>query len=383
MRLAVTMLRRELRGGELGLLISAMIIAVGTVTTIGFFVDRLQRALALESASFIAADRVLSSSNPIPAQYAASASALGLETTRTVEFLSMAFSEDRAQLGSVKAVDEGYPLRGTLIAGDTPFARGQSVERGPIPGELWLESRLFASTDIEMGEELEIGRALLPAKKVLLKEPDRGGGFNAVGPRILMHWDDVEQTGVIQPGSRVTYKLLVAGDSDALAEWSAETAENLPDGIRLFGVRGGAEQIGRALERAERFLLLGSLLAVVLAGIAIALSAHRFADRHLDHIALLKTVGATPQTIDRLFIGMFVLLGLTTTFAGSLLGVSVQWGVSAVLAPFIPVTLPAPVLPGSDSVRLRPSRRSPDRPRQPKPSGSELAVTGSPALSRE
>ena len=165
MRLAVTMLRRELRGGELGLLISAMIIAVGTVTTIGFFVDRLQRALALESASFIAADRVLSSSNPIPAQYAASASALGLETTRTVEFLSMAFSEDRAQLGSVKAVDEGYPLRGTLIAGDTPFARGRSVERGPIPGELWLESRLFASIDIEMGEELEIGRALLPAKK--------------------------------------------------------------------------------------------------------------------------------------------------------------------------------------------------------------------------
>ena len=109
LRVAVTMLRRELRGGELGLLISAMIIAVGTVTTIGFFVDRLQRALALESASFIAADRVLSSSNPIPAQYAASASALGLETTRTVEFLSMAFSEDRAQLGSVKAVDEGYP----------------------------------------------------------------------------------------------------------------------------------------------------------------------------------------------------------------------------------------------------------------------------------
>ena len=342
MRLALTMLRRELRGGELGLLISAMIIAVGTVTTIGFFVDRLQRALALESASFIAADRVLSSSNPIPAEYTERASALDLETTRTVEFLSMAFSEDRAQLGSVKAVDEGYPLRGTLIAGDTPFGRGQPVDRGPIPGELWLESRLFASIDIEMGEELEIGRALLPAKKVLLKEPDRGGGFNAVGPRILMHWDDVEQTGVIQPGSRVTYKLLVAGDSDALAEWSAETAENLPDGIRLFGVRGGAEQIGRALERAERFLLLGSLLAVVLAGIAIALSAHRFADRHLDHIALLKTVGATPQTINRLFIGMFVLLGLTTTFAGSLLGVSVQWGVSAVLAPFIPVTLPAP-----------------------------------------
>ena len=140
----------------------------------------------------------------------------------------------------------------------------------------------------------------------------------------------------------MTYKLLVAGDSDALAEWSAEVAANLPDGIRLFGVRGGAEQIGRALERAERFLLLGSLLAVVLAGIAIALSAHRFADRHLDHIALLKTVGATPQTIDRLFVGMFVLLGLTTTFAGSLLGVTVQWGVSAVLAPFIPVTLPAP-----------------------------------------
>ena len=112
MGLALTMLRRELRGGELGLLISAMIIAVGTVTTIGFFVDRLQRALALESASFIAADRVLSSSDPIPAKYAESASALGLETTRTVEFLSMAFSEDRAQLGSVKAVDEGYPLRG-------------------------------------------------------------------------------------------------------------------------------------------------------------------------------------------------------------------------------------------------------------------------------
>ena len=344
MRLALTMLNREFRGGELGLLIAAMIIAVGTVTTIGFFVDRLQRALALESAAFIAADRVLASSEPIPPDFEASARSLGLNTTSTVEFLSMAFSEDRAQLGTVKAVADGYPLRGTLIAGDAPFARGAKVGSGPKPGEIWLESRLFASIDVAIGESLEIGQALLPATKVLIKEPDRGGGFNAVGPRILMHLDDVAATGVIQPGSRVTYKLLVAGDGAALQTWSESVTRSLPDGIRLFGVRGGAEQIGRALERAERFLLLGSLLAVVLAGIAIALSAHRFAERHFDHIALLKTVGATPGKIDQLFLGMFVILGVSTTLFGSLLGVTVQWGVAEVLAPFIPVALPAPGL---------------------------------------
>lgn len=341
-QLALRLLWRDWRAGELTLLLASLVIAVGTVTTITLFVDRLQEALLHESATFLAADRVIQSNSPIDQGILDKASELGLRQSETMTFFSMVFSEDRAQFSSVKAVDENYPLRGKLIAGDQPFIRGRPVEDGPKPGELWIESRLFPSLDISPGELLDVGVASIPATKVLIKEPDRGGGFTNAGPRVLMNLADVPETEVVQPGSRISYRYLFAGNKETLLEFETWVKPRLALDARFFGIKEGAEGIGRALDRGERFLLLGSLLGVVLAGVAIALAAQRYSLRHYDHVAILKTLGATPKGVDTIFIVIFVVLGTIATALGAAIGYLMQMGVVEILSPYIPIELPEP-----------------------------------------
>ena len=267
--LSLKLLWRDWRAGELTLLLASLVIAVSTVTTVSLFVDRLQQALLKESATFLAADKVISSDQPIDAEIVAYATTLGLRSSETLGFLSMVFSEERAQFTSVKAVDEYYPLRGRLIAGDEPFARGAPVDAGPAQGEVWIESRLFPSLDVAPGDLLDVGVASIPVTRVLIKEPDRGGGFTNAGPRVLMNMADVAATEVVQPGSRLTYRYLFAGDRESLEKFEKWVKPRLAVEARIFGVKEGAEGIGDALDRGERFLLLGSLLGVVLAGVAV------------------------------------------------------------------------------------------------------------------
>ncbi len=340
--LALKLLWRDWRSGELTLLLASLIIAISTVTTITLFVDRLQQALLSESANFLAADKVISGSKPLPQEILTKADELGLRRSETLSFLSMVFAEDRAQFTSVKAVAPGYPLRGTLGISNEPFVRGELVTEGPAPGDLWLESRLMPSLDIKVGDELEVGVAMFTVSKVLTKEPDRGGGFNSAGPRVMMNIADVDKTQVVQPGSRLTYRYLFAGDADVLEDYEVWAKENMPEGFRMFGVKQGTQGIGSALDRAESFLLLGGLLGVILAGVAIALSAHRYSLRHYDHVAILKTMGATPNGIDAIFLIIFLTLGTVATVIGSAIGYGAQIGIVEILKPYIPVELPAP-----------------------------------------
>jgi putative ABC transport system permease protein len=340
--LALKLLWRDWRSGELTLLLGSLIIAVATVTTITLFVDRLQQALVQESAQFLAADRVISGRSELDPEYLQKAESLGLEHAQTLSFLSMVFSADRAQFSSVKAVTDEYPLRGNLIISDEAFRKGDVVVRGPEPGKVWLESRLLPSLDLKPGDMLDIGVATFVVEKALIKEPDRGGGFNNVGPRVMMNMVDVPLTEVVQPGSRLSYRYLFSGPESALVEFDEWSEPKLGDDFRMFGVKEGTEGIGNALERAERFLLLGGLLGVVLAGVAIALSAQRYSLRHYDHVAILKTLGATPNGIDGLFITIFITLGLAATLLGSALGFVSQLGIVGILQPYIPIELPAP-----------------------------------------
>lgn len=340
--LALKLLWRDWRAGELTLLLASLVIAVGTVTTVTLFVDRLQQALLAESASFLAADRVISSREPIDRAILDRANEMGLEQAETLSFLSMVFSEERAQFSSVKAVTSSYPLRGVLIAGDEPFVRGYPVERGPMPGEIWIESRLFPSLDLQPGELLDVGAATFPVTRVLVKEPDRGGGMSNAGPRVLMNLADVPATDVVQPGSRISYRYLFAGDIEVLDEFAEWAQPRLGPEARMFGVKEGAESLGDALDRGERFLLLGSLLGVVLAGVAIALAAQRYSLRHYDHVAIMKTLGATPAKIDNIFIMIFVTLGVVATLLGAFIGYGMQMAVAQILDPFIPIDLPPP-----------------------------------------
>ena len=339
-RLVSRLAWRDLRSGEIALLVVALMVAVGTVTSISLFVDRLKQALILESATFLAADRQISGSREIPREFLDQARSMDLETAETLVFPSMVFSGDRNQLVSVKAVDSFYPLRGELIAGDQPFQRGFVAQTVPQPGFVWLDARLFPSLGVQIGDEVEVGLATLKVSKVLVSEPDRGGSFFDLGPRLLMNVLDVPATEVVQPGSRLSYRLLLKGD-EADLEQLKEKLELKPN-FRWVSVKESSPRIGSALDRAESFLLLGGLLAVLLAGVAVALSANRYARRHMDHVGVLKTLGATPKQIWVGFLNILLFVGLISVLLGLFFGVSLHILIVELLASLIPVELPAP-----------------------------------------
>ncbi|MEQ8859367.1 MAG: FtsX-like permease family protein [Pseudomonadales bacterium] len=339
--LVLRMAWRDWRSGELGLLLAALLVAVGSVTAVSLLVDRLQQALLSESSEFLAADRYIGSSREIPDEFRVRARELGLETADTLSFPSMVFaSDERNQLVSVKAASDGYPLRGTLIVADAPFSRGRPTDELPAPGEVWLDSRLFPSLDVGIGDSVEVGLARLTISRVLVAEPDRGGGMFDFGPRVLMRMADVPATEVVQPGSRLSYRLLLKGPDDDLE--ALRESLTLEPNYYWRGIRDSSQSIGAALDRAESFLLLGGLLGVLLAGVAVALSAHRYAQRHYDHVAILKTLGATPNQILRAFMLLLSVVGAVAVALGLVLGTGLHLAIVAVLASVVPVSLPMP-----------------------------------------
>lgn len=344
MRVPARLLWRDWKGGELNLLVAALIIAVSTVAAIAIFVDRLQQALVVESSAFLAADRVVRGSRPVPAEWEERARAGGLETARTLTFSSMIFGPERSQLVSVKAVSPGYPLRGSLAVADAPFVQGRDTDRLPEAGEVWLDGRLLPALELELGGVVEVGNATFDVTQVVTREPDRGGSFFDLGPRLLMRYADVEATGVVQPGSRLSYALLLRGSESALEAWRESIGDGLNPHFEWVDINTGSDAIGRALARGESFLLLGGLLAVILSGVAVALAAHRYSQRQHDPVAVLKTLGMTPKEIQNTYLGSLLLLGIVATSIGLLLGWCLQWLGLIVVADLVPVFLPAPGL---------------------------------------
>lgn len=334
---------RDWRGGELGLLVIALMVAVGTVTAVSLFVDRLHQALLKESATFLAADRYIGSSAEIPDEFREAAKALGLDTADTLSFPSMVFTaEDKNSLVSVKAVGPGYPLRGVLRVTDVPFTKPTATTELPEPGEVWLDGRLFPSLGVALGDQVEVGYARLTISKVLTSEPDRGGSMYDLGPRLLMRIEDVPATQVVQPGSRLSYRLLLRGENGPLDALKEQLALDEDPNFWWRGIKESSPTIGSALNRAESFLLLGGLLGVLLAGVAVALSAHRYARRHYDHVGVLKTLGATPNQILYSYVGLLVAVGGIAVILGLLVGSGLHMGIVLLLQSLIPVELPMP-----------------------------------------
>ena len=319
------MLARDWRGGELGVLLVALVLAVGVVSGISAFATRLQNALTQESHRFLAADLVARSSRALPGEWLQGAAQRGVATARTLTFPSMVFAgDDSMQLAAIKAVSDEYPLRGELTYSEQPFGAVLPAAGGPARGEVWLESRLFPLLDVAIGDQVSIGEATFTVAAAARTEPDQAASFGGYGPRLLMHYDDIPATGVVQPGSRVEYRQLYAAAPPLLASFRGWLEPQLEDSQSLLDVSEGQPGIGRALARAERFLLLAGSLAVVLAGVAIALAARRFSERHTDYVAIMKSLGATSQRINRLYAGSLLLLGLLATALGCLLGWSIQ-----------------------------------------------------------
>ena len=336
------LLYRELRSGELGILLLALVIAVSVVVGVSSFVSRLQSALLSESARFLAADMVLVSRTPVSDEWVQEAEALGLATSLGVGFPSMAVADiDHMALVSIKAVSTGYPLRGDLRWSREPY--GEVIAEGSIPaaGEVWLAPRLFALLDVSMGDPILVGEAELRVTGAVRGEPDATTAVFGFGPRLLMNVRDIPSTGVIQPGSRVEYRLLLGGDRGAVSSFTEWVEPLLGQGQRVDSVDESQPRIGDTLDRAQGFLLLAGSLAVVLAAAAITLASRRFGERHTQYVAILKSLGAQSREISRLY-GLS-LAALCTI--GAILGCVVGWAIQAGFIQLLGDLLP--VAPGS------------------------------------
>lgn len=336
-RLILNFILSDWRSGELHLLLVALAIAVGTVASITLTVDRLQKAMTMEASVFLGADRSISSGKPIPDSIVAETKERNITTSSLVVFNSMVLSSadnTRSQLASVKAVESNYPLRGKLRVAEEPFGPTTETTEIPNPGEIWMNSRLLYGLDVSIGDQVEVGYAPLTVTRVLETEPDRGFSMLDLSPRVLMRMEDIEATRVIQPGSQIDYRFLMVGD-DATFRGLYRAVEDDLEGYRWRTVRDSDERIGRALGRAENFFLIGGSMAVLLAGVAIALSANRYARRHFDHVGILKTLGARPRSIFWGCIGLLLFIGMIGILLGLLIGALVHFGLVWYLTEYI------------------------------------------------
>ena len=333
--LALRLLWRNWRSGEVKLLAAALMLAVAVVSGIAIFTDRLERTLVQESNMLLGADLIVRGSQPHNPDWSALAAEDGIEQTTAVLFSSMVYAGDHMHLASVKAVTDGYPLRGQLDISTIPFASQakdiQTAEGVPAPGEVWVDSRLLPLLHIELGDSLAVGEYELVVTQVIIREPDSASPFSFMGARVLMNMADLERTQVVQPGSRVQYQWLLAANNNALDSFAEWLEPQLSKHERLVDVESGQRGLGRTLETGRSFLLLAAVIGVLLAGVAIALAARQFSSRHVDQVALMKSFGVSAQRIRQLYFVQLLLLAVVASMAGLLVGELIQRIVAASL----------------------------------------------------
>jgi len=349
---------RDWRAGELRLLLLAVTLAVAALTAVGFFADRLQGGLARDARALIGGDAVISSDNATPPAFQQQAQALGLQTTQTLGFPTMGRARDEdgggAKLVALKSVDTGYPLRGSLRVADGPQAPDAPTRDIPAPGTAWVDAALLVALDLEVGSPLLMGDSRFRIDKVIVAEPDRGAGFLTFAPRVMINAADLPATGLVQPASRLTYRLAVAGNEPAVkrfVQWAqAQIEQPGVRGVRLESLEGGQPAMQQTLERAEKFLNLVALLAALLSAVAVAIAARGFAQRHLDDCAMLRVLGLSQGTMARAYTFEFVLVGLAASVLGVALGFALHHVFVLLLAGLVESALPAasiwPVLLG-------------------------------------
>ncbi len=318
---ALRTLRREWYAGELAALWLSLCVAVAALTTVGFLVDRIGHAVALQASEVLAADMRIEASEPIPPAEESQAQQAGLATAQLTSMLTAVFHGDTNQLTSVRAVTAGYPLRGHVQAADRPFGIPTLIQSIPAPGEAWPDSRLAATLGVGIGGVLNVGASSLRVTRIVISRPDQSATFVDLAPTLLVNAADLPATRLIQPGSRVEYNLLLAGDRSALAKFRRWWTRQ-PSATRehAAGASDASPQIGDASQRAAQFLAFASLAATLLCAVSIAISARSYVRRHLDVVALMKTLGATRRRVLATILWQLVLLALAATFVGAATG---------------------------------------------------------------
>jgi putative ABC transport system permease protein len=339
---SMRMLLRDWRSGELRILAMALVVAVASITSVGFFADRVGRALVRDAHQLLGADLVLVSDHPWQAGIADEIGRRGLQRAEAVTFISMAIVAESSQLAGVKAVSENYPLRGRLRIAPALNKADGPARAGPARGTVWLEERLISALAAPVGSKIKLGNATLEIAAVLTLEPERGANFFNIAPRIFMNVADVPATGLVQAGSRVSYYLYAAGPLEGVAAYESWARGALQRGQRVDNLESGRPEVRTVIERAQRYLGLTALLAAILAGVAIALGARRFVERHLDGCAVMRCFGATQAKLLRLYGLEFVLLGVVSCLVGTILGFGAQLVIAEILGGLLRADLPAP-----------------------------------------
>ncbi len=340
---------RDFRSGELRLLILAVTLAVTALTAVGFFADRLKGGLQRDARQLLGGDAVVSSDKPGTAAFLAKAQSLGLQVVNTATFPTMGRATDAqggaSKLVALKVVEGGYPLRGRLTVADEPGGAETRTAAVPQPGEVWIDATLLDALGLRMQDTLLLGDARLKIAKLIVIEPDRGAGFMNFSPRVMINRADIAATGLIQPASRVVYRMAVAGEDPAVkafAQWAQIEAKK-PEvrGVRVESLEAGRPEMSRTMDRAEKFLNLVALLAALLSAVAVALAARGFAASHLDDCAMLRVLGLSQRTIALSYTLEFALIGLFASGIGVALGFAVHYGFVLLLAGLVEASLPA------------------------------------------
>ena len=352
LRLAWRQTARDFRAGELRLLIVAVMLAVAALTAVGFFADRINNGLARDARQMLGGDAIVASDQPAPPTFTAKARELGLATATTTSFPSMGRATDAqggaTRLVAVKAVSDAYPLRGRLSVNAGAGTPQESLARAPQAGSVWVDPALLDSLSLKIGDALLLGDASLKITKVIVIEPDRGAGFMSFAPRVMLNVADLEATGLVQPASRITYRLAVAakGNDDApvraFVAWAEEQVKSATlRGLRIESLANGRPEMRQTLDRAEKFLNLVALLAALLAAVAVGIAARDFAGRHLDDCAMQRVLGASQRSIALQYLVQFAAIGVAASVGGVLIGFGVHYVFVWLLAGLVNSQLPA------------------------------------------
>ena len=347
---------RELRSGEVVVLLAAIALAVAALTAVGFLTDRIGRAVARQANEVLAADLRLRTPDPIPDAWHEMAADYGLQSAETQTFPSVVFAGDLSSLATIKGVSDGYPLRGDVRISDNLFDEQRIAEGIPDPGGVWADGALMARLDVSVGGYISVGESDLKIEAVLRYRPDQSIGFASLAPSLLIGIGDLPATALINEGSRVRYALLVAGAEAAVDEFYETVEPTLPDSVRSRNREEGSDRANNAADRAQRFLSLTAVISLLLSAVAIAMSARRFAHRRMDTVALMKSLGASQRFVISAASVQLVLLGFLGVAVGSVVGFAVEQVITDMLSDIIQGDLPAvglsPVLLASGSALI-------------------------------
>lgn len=317
---SLRLLHHELRRGELTIIFIAIALAVATVFSLTGFSGQIKYAIVANSTNTIGADRVLRMSSEVDTSIIEKSQTLALEYARKIETESMAFAGDNMLLSELDAVSDTYPLRGELRIKTSLTQIASVVANAPKLGTVWVEPSVLSRLNVKIGEVIEIGVAPLIIAGIVTDIPDRSYRAFIAGPTVILNIADMPKTELIQPGSRITYKYLFAGETQAIESFEKWIKPQINESQRWYDAKAAQNRLSRILDTAEKFLSLASMLGIVLAAVAVAVASRRYGQRHQPNVSIFKALGASISHVRKLYCLHWTLLSCLSIAAGLVVG---------------------------------------------------------------